>query len=154
MTALFVIYILPRLFIIAQQRTLVQIPCHPERSEESPEICTDATLTTIIKSIQDMRIRGNYYIYIVTNKNKTVLYTGVTNNLERRLSEHYINSKPFRHSSFAGRYNACYLIYYEHFTQIKIAIQREKEIKGWRRSKKEELINAFNPGWEFLNEKI
>ena len=101
-----------------------------------------------------MRISGNYYIYIVTNKNKTVLYTGVTNNLERRLFEHYTNSKLFRHSSFAGRYNAHYLIYYEHFTHIEFAIKREKEIKGWRRSKKEELINSFNPDWDFLNEKI
>ncbi|MES2432000.1 MAG: GIY-YIG nuclease family protein [Bacteroidota bacterium] len=101
-----------------------------------------------------MKISGNYYIYIVTNKNKTVLYTGVTNNLEGRLFEHYINSKPFCHSSFAGRYNAYYLLYCEHFTQIESAIKREKEIKAWRRSKKEALINSFNPNWDFLNIKI
>src|SRR5258705_18899 len=87
----------------------------------------------------------------IKNKNKKVLYTGVTNNLERRLFEHYENSKPFRHPSFAGQYNAYYLLYYEWFQQIEYAIAREKEIKGWRRSKKEALINSINPEWKFLN---
>ena len=96
----------------------------------------------------------SYFVYILTNKNKTVLYTGVTNDLYRRISEHYENSKPFRHSSFAGRYNAYHLIYYERFTQVTNAIAREKEIKGWRRSKKEALINTMNPAWNFLNEEV
>jgi putative endonuclease len=96
----------------------------------------------------------SYFVYILTNKNKTVLYTGVTNDLYRRIGEHYENSKPFRHSSFAGRYNAYHLIFYERFTCITTAIAREKEIKGWRRSKKEALINSINPGWNFLNEEV
>ncbi len=96
----------------------------------------------------------NYYVYIVTNKNKTVLYTGVTNNLQRRLWEHEQNAIPFRHSSFAGKYNAYHLIYYEQFEYIQNAIAREKEIKGWRRSKKEDLIKTMNPEWRFLNEEI
>ena len=96
----------------------------------------------------------SYYIYIVTNKNKTVLYTGVTNDLNRRLSEHKENSIPFRHSSFAGKYNAFYLLYYERFQMIEAAIARENEIKGWRRSKKEALINTINPDWNFLNDDI
>jgi putative endonuclease len=87
----------------------------------------------------------SYFVYILTNKNKTVLYTGVTNDLCRRLSEHFENSKPFRHYSFAGKYNAYHLLYYERYDLVTNAIVREKEIKGWRRSKKEALINTINP---------
>ena len=96
----------------------------------------------------------NYFVYIVTNKNKTVLYTGVTNDLARRLSEHEANSIPFRHRSFAGQYNAYFLLYYERFEYVEHAIAREKEIKGWRRSKKEALINSMNAEWKFLNDEI
>lgn len=95
-----------------------------------------------------------YYVYIVTNKNKTILYTGITNDLSRRLDEHYENSKPFRHSSFAGKYNASFLLCYKEFMEVKDAIAREKEIKGWRREKKEALINTVNPEWKFLNIEI
>lgn len=103
-----------------------------------------------------MKISGghNYYVYIVTNKNKTVLYTGVTNDLYRRTEQHKENSISFGHPSFAGKYNAYLLLYYEHFQDVKYAIEREKEIKGWRRSKKEALINSFNPDWKFLNDEI
>ena len=103
-----------------------------------------------------MKILGghNYFVYIVTNKNKTVLYTGVTNDIARRLSEHEDNAKPFYHSSFAGKYNAYHLLYYERFEQVEHAIAREKEIKGWRRSKKENLINSVNPDWNFLNDEV
>lgn len=103
-----------------------------------------------------MKISGghNYFVYIVTNKNKTVLYTGITNDLYRRLEEHKENSIPFRHIFFAGRYNSYFLLYYERFQQVEDAIAREKEIKGWRRSKNEDLINSFNPGWKFLNDEI
>lgn len=96
----------------------------------------------------------NYFIYITTNKNKTVLYTGVTNDLYRRLSEHKENSIILNHCSFAGKYKAYYLIYYEQFQHIENAIAREKEIKGWRRSKKEALINSINPEWRSLNDEI
>jgi putative endonuclease len=96
----------------------------------------------------------NYYVYIVTNKNKTVLYIGVTNNLKRRLYEHQQNAIPFTHKSFAGKYNAYHLLYYERFEYIQQAIAREKELKGWRRSKKEDLINSINPNWNFLNDSL
>ena len=96
----------------------------------------------------------SYFVYILTNKNKTVLYTGVTNDLYRRLSEHFENAKPFRHSSFAGKYNAYHLLYYERYDWVENAIAREKEIKGWRRSKKEALINTLNPEWIFLNDEV
>ena len=94
----------------------------------------------------------NYYIYITTNPRKTTLYVGVTNNLVRRLQEHYDNSgKP---QTFAGRYYCYNLVYWEHFQWIQDAIEREKEIKGWRREKKEALINSMNPKWKFLNNDI
>ncbi|MBB3123356.1 putative endonuclease [Mesoflavibacter sabulilitoris] len=94
----------------------------------------------------------NYYVYILTNKNKTVLYTGVTNNLQERLHYHN-NPLPFS-KSFTSKYKCFYLVYYEHFNNVEIAITREKQIKGWLRVKKENLINSFNPNWEFLNNDI
>ena len=92
----------------------------------------------------------NYYVYILTNKNKTVLYVGVTNNLKERLYFH-ANPLPFS-KAFTAKYNVKYLIYYEHYSDIETAIDREKQIKKYRREKKEVLINAFNPQWKFLNE--
>ncbi|UBM62174.1 GIY-YIG nuclease family protein [Candidatus Sulfidibacterium hydrothermale] len=95
----------------------------------------------------------NYFVYITTNQNKTVLYTGVTNNLPYRLEQHEENAKTTK-TSFAGKYNCYHLIYYERFEYIQHAIDREKEIKGWVRRKKEKLINEFNPEWKFLNDEI
>lgn len=95
----------------------------------------------------------HYFVYIITNPKRTVLYTGVTNNLHRRLTEHYednVNGK----KSFAARYFCYHLVYFEAHTYINNAIQREKEIKGWTRKKKEALINEFNPDWKFLNDAI
>ena len=90
----------------------------------------------------------NYYIYIITNPRKSVLYTGVTNDLERRVSEHYENrGMP---ETFAGKYFCYNLIYWEQFLNINDAIAREKEIKGWKRDKKENLINTMNPNWNRL----
>jgi len=93
----------------------------------------------------------NYFTYILTNINKTVLYTGVTNDLRRRLSEHQtkVNAQ-----SFTSKYNCYYLIYFERHQFIQHAIEREKEIKGWVRVKKEKLITEFNPNWKFLNNEI
>lgn len=91
-----------------------------------------------------------YFVYILTNIHKTVLYTGVTNDLARRLAEHTINEP----NTFTGRYNCVFLLYHEKHRYIDKAIAREKEIKGWRRVKKESLINEFNPGWLFLNDEL
>jgi putative endonuclease len=93
-----------------------------------------------------------YYVYITTNYIKTVLYTGVTNNLEPRIIEHYLNRKGDK--TFAGKYKAFYLLFYEPHKYINDAIAREKEIKGWRRDKKIALIKTMNPDMIFLNEKI
>lgn len=95
----------------------------------------------------------NYFVYIVTNRNKTTLYIGVTNDIQRRLGQHYFDSQHAR-KSFPGRYNCFYLIYYESFDSIDVAITREKELKRWRREKKDRLINSFNPKWEFLNDQV
>lgn len=95
----------------------------------------------------------NYFVYILTNVNRTVLYIGVTNDLQTRLQEHYFDSqKNKRH--FTGKYNVYFLIYWERFDNINDAIDREKELKGWRRSKKENLINSVNPSWKFLNDEV
>ncbi|TXG38879.1 GIY-YIG nuclease family protein [Seonamhaeicola maritimus] len=94
----------------------------------------------------------NYYVYILTNKTKTVLYTGVTNNLKERLYYHN-NPIPFS-KSFTAKYKCFHLVYYEHFSEIQAAIKREKEIKGWSRTKKEKLINISNSDWKFMNDSI
>jgi putative endonuclease len=94
-----------------------------------------------------------YIVYIITNKNKTVLYIGVTSDIQRRLSQHYFDSENAKRS-FAGKYNCYYLLYYEVFEDVNAAILREKELKGWGREKKRILITNFNPDWEFLNHDI
>ena len=94
----------------------------------------------------------NYYVYILTNKNKTVLYVGVTKNLKERLYAH--KNSETSSKSFTAKYNVIHLIYYEHFTNIEQAINREKQIKKWRREKKNNLINNFNSDWNFLEDTI
>ncbi len=94
----------------------------------------------------------NYYVYITTNSNKTTLYIGVTNNLARRLQEHYENRDD--QSSFAGKYYCYNLVYCEVYESVIDAISREKEIKKWRREKKNRLIEKLNPEWKFMNDEI
>jgi len=93
-----------------------------------------------------------YFTYIITNPTRTVLYTGVTNNLPRRLTEHYTNCG--NRATFAGRYNCFLLLHYETFPTASDAIAREKELKGWKRIRKEELIRTYNPESKFLNEEL
>ncbi len=87
------------------------------------------------------------YVYIMTNKHKTTLYIGVTNNLCRRIGEHkcHINK-----GSFTARYNIEFCIYFEVYPRFYQAIAREKQLKKWNRMKKEALINSRNPQWEEL----
>ena len=89
-----------------------------------------------------------YYVYILTNKSRT-LYTGVTDNLERRVYEH--KSKLIK--GFTKRYNITKLVYYEMTNDVQSAIEREKQIKGWLRRKKIALIEAVNPEWTDLSEE-
>ena len=91
-----------------------------------------------------------YVVYILTNNLKNVLYTGVTSNFKQRLTEHKNGTKGW----FTKKYQCHYLVFYEYHKYIISAIDREKEIKGWGREKKEKLISDFNPGWNFLNGNI
>jgi putative endonuclease len=93
-----------------------------------------------------------FYVYILTNQLRTVLYTGVTNNLEQRIIEHWLSRG--QNKSFTSTYHVYFLLYYEVFKYINDAIAREKELKGWKREKKMKLINQFNSGLEFLNAKL
>ena len=94
--------------------------------------------------------RGSRYsFYITTNSNRTVLYCGVTNNLEQRVIEHFLGKGTT--VTFTGRCYCNWLVYYERFIYIPDAIAREKEVKKWKREKKEALIHTLNPEREFLN---
>ncbi len=87
-------------------------------------------------------------VYILTNDRRTVLYTGVTSNLEQRLARHKLG---WSAKAFSQRYNAHTLVYFETTSDIGGAIAREKQIKGWRRAKKVALIEAANPEWRDLS---
>ena len=87
-----------------------------------------------------------YYVYIMTNKGRTTLYTGMTNSLVRRVWQHRKAEVP----GFTSRYNVNRLVHYECFSDVRDAIAREKEIKGWSRKKKDALITSANPKWEDL----
>ena len=91
-----------------------------------------------------------YYVYIMTNKHHTVLYTGVTNNLKRRVYEHNAGQG----GSFTNRYNVNKLVYYQVTPDVKSAIAREKQIKAGSRQKKLDLINEMNPEWIDLYETL
>ena len=91
-----------------------------------------------------------YYVYMLTNKTNKVLYTGVTNNLKRRIYEH----KNGLVDGFTKKYNIHKLVYFDYTTDVHSAISREKQIKGWTRAKKDVLINEFNPNWQDLYDKI
>ena len=88
----------------------------------------------------------SYYVYILANKVNTTLYIGVTNDIYRRVNEH--NDKVV--CGFTERYNVNKLVYVEEFSSINDAIARERQLKKWRREKKETLINSVNPQWKDL----
>jgi putative endonuclease len=92
----------------------------------------------------------NYYVYIMTNKHNTVLYTGVTNNLKKRVYEH----KEKLTDGFTKKYNITKLVHYEVFEDIESAILREKQIKARSRQKKIDLVNRQNKEWADLYEVI
>ena len=92
-----------------------------------------------------------YYVYILTNKHKTVLYTGVTSDLIRRVYEHKNHADK---KSFTAKYNVDRLVYFEETSDVKAAIEREKQIKSWSRDRKTDLIFKSNPHWLDLYERI
>jgi len=90
-----------------------------------------------------------YYVYILASRSRT-LYTGVTGDLQRRVYQH----KEKTLEGFTSRYSVTRLVYYEVFGDPRLAIAREKQIKGWRRSKKVALINSLNPKWLDISEQL
>ena len=93
----------------------------------------------------------NYYVYILTNKYGTVLYTGVTKDVVRRVYEH---KNHMNKDSFTAKYNVTKLVYFEQTTDVKSAIEREKQIKSWSRDRKTSLIFEMNPKWVDLYNQI
>ena len=92
-----------------------------------------------------------YYVYILTNKHKTVLYTGVTRDLVRRVYEHKTHADP---NSFTAKYKIDRLVYFEETSDVNAAIEREKQIKSWSRDRKTNLIFENNPNWMDLYNRI
>ena len=92
----------------------------------------------------------SYYVYLITNWNNRVIYTGVTNNLARRIYEH----KNKLAEGFSKKYNISKLVYFEQTNDVSAAIAREKEIKKWRREKKNNLVNSANPEWKDLSKEL
>jgi putative endonuclease len=95
-------------------------------------------------------VKHQYFVYIMTNPRNTVLYTGVTGDLKRRVWEHKTKAVP----GFTAKYNVVKLVYFEVFDDPEEAILREKKIKGGSRAKKIALINSFNPQWRDLYEEL
>jgi putative endonuclease len=95
-------------------------------------------------------MKRQYFVYIMTNPRNTVLYTGVTGDLKRRVWEHKTKAVP----GFTARYNVVKLVYFEVFDDPEEAILREKKIKGGSRAKKIALINSFDPQWRDLYEEL
>jgi len=88
-----------------------------------------------------------YYVYILSSTANTTTYTGVTSNLLRRVYEHKNNLEP---KSFTSRYHVHKLVYFEETTDVRAAIEREKQIKSWSRTKKNQLVDQNNPRWDDL----
>ena len=127
----------------------LQMSCHPESARRRRRnlliICKlDFRILTIINS-RDLKLHL-YYVYILTNARHNVLYTGLTNDLERRCYEH----KMKKIKGFTQKYNVDKLIYFERFEYIELAITREKQKKGYSRIKKSALIDQFNKEWKEL----
>ena len=92
-----------------------------------------------------------YYVYILTNKYNTVLYTGVTRDLIRRVYEHKSHADP---KSFTSKYKVTKLVYFEETSNVRVAIEREKQIKSWSRDRKADLIFEKNPHWVDLYNRL
>jgi putative endonuclease len=94
-----------------------------------------------------MPLQKTYYVYLLSNWNNKALYIGFTNDLQRRIHEHQQKLIP----GFTEKYNVNKLVYYEETSDVMSAISREKELKKWRREKKNALVNSVNPEWKDLN---
>ena len=92
-----------------------------------------------------------YYVYILANATNTTIYVGVTNDLIRRVYEHKNNLDP---DGFTARYNVHKLVYFETTSDVKAAIEREKQLKSWKRQRKNELVDSVNPAWDDLYQTL
>ena len=92
-----------------------------------------------------------YYVYILSNAHKNVIYTGMTNDLPRRI---YVHKQHLDKNSFTARYNVDRLVYFECAGDVNAVIAREKQIKSWSRKRKDKLIESVNPNWDDLYETI
>ena len=132
----------PRCFAPLSMTVAVKpLYCHPERSEGSRP-----ALHPLGSQRYNILMR-QYFVYIMTNASKT-LYIGVTNDLMRRVTEH----KNGQVKGFTSKYHITKLVYYEQGDNIETAISREKQLKGWLRSRKIALIESVNPQWRDLSE--
>jgi putative endonuclease len=120
--------------------------CHCEEARRSNLSFIVARRTAELKDL--IYLMQLYYIYILTNVNRTVLCIGVTNNLQRRINEHKAGF-----SDFTRRYKVHQLVYFEEYPDIKAAIAREKQLKAGSRQKKLDLINEFNRDWADLSQE-
>ena len=93
----------------------------------------------------------NYYVYILANATNTAIYTGITNDLVRRVYEH---KHELSEESFTTKYHIHKLVYYEYTSDARAAIEREKQIKSWNRARKNKYIEKMNPLWQDLYETI
>jgi putative endonuclease len=118
--------------------------------ETSSGIAASASGLLAMNNMGELMAEKSYYVYIMTNRNKTTLYTGVTGNLYRRVLEH----KHCMGSVFTRRYNLTKLVYYEPVGNLQAAVGREKQIKAGSRQKKMALIESINPGWKDLFEDM
>ena len=111
--------------------------------------------TTVIPSpVRGVGIRilnMNYYVYILANNTNVAIYVGVTRDLVRRVYEHRNHLDP---KSYTAKYDIRKLVYFEQTTDVRVAIEREKQIKSWSRAKKNALVETMNPQWEDLYQKI
>ena len=96
-------------------------------------------------------LKVEYYVYILSNRLNTVIYTGVTRDLVRRVYEHKHHLDP---DSFTAKYDVTKLVYYESTSDVKAAIEREKQIKGWNRKRKNKLVESRNPSWAELYDTV
>jgi putative endonuclease len=106
--------------------------------------------TSLIVKFRTMPRDYNFWVYIVTNRNHSVLYIGVTNRLSRRAWEH----REEIGAGFAADYRCKKLIYYEHYRDVRDAIARESQLKKWSRAKKIALVNRLNPSWLDLDADV
>ena len=122
--------------------------CHFDRREKScPTVREKISRRVAARNDITKPMSHTYYVYLLTNWNDKVMYVGVTNDLKRRIHEHKTKAV----KGFTAKYNVHKLVYFEATTDVRVAIAREKEIKKWRRQKKNALVQSMNPEWKDLS---